>query len=98
MRRGRRAWGLRIRLDGLVARRFPCRRTPPPVNAPVDALILGCGVVGTLVGELLEARGERVLGVRRSAATAVFPLSVGDIADPTTWDGLAASAPRWPVD
>ena len=65
----------------------------------MDALILGCGVVGTMVGELLVARGDRVMGVRRSAAQAdAFPILRGDIADPAWWEGIAAAMPRWPVD
>jgi nucleoside-diphosphate-sugar epimerase len=68
----------------------------------MDALILGCGVVGTLVGELLAGRGDRALGVRRSAADpARFPILRGDIADPAWWDGVPAAARAhglaWPV-
>jgi nucleoside-diphosphate-sugar epimerase len=68
----------------------------------VDALILGCGVVGSTVGELLVRRGDRVVGVRRSPAQAVVPLVCGDIADARWWNGaeetMRAHGLRWPVD
>jgi len=67
----------------------------------MDALTL-CGVIGTMVGELRAARGDRVLGARRTAVAGSFAIVAGDIADPLWWDGLAQRAPahgvRWPVD
>jgi len=59
-----------------------------------DVLILGCGVVGTLVGEDLASRGHKVIGVTRSAAASVvclgFELRPGDLADPAWYDALGA--------
>ncbi len=57
--------------------------------------LLGCGVIGTLVGTRLQAHGHTVVGVRRTVSAASstdrsanFPLLTGDVADPTLHDRL----------
>lgn len=56
--------------------------------------ILGCGVVGTLAGNLLVAEGHAVVGIRRrpesdGTSSARFPVVAGDIADPATMGDLS---------
>jgi len=51
-------------------------------------LILGCGVVGLRVGELLQVAGHHAVGVRRTPGTAPFPLLTGDAADAALHDRI----------
>ena len=54
-------------------------------------VILGCGVVGVLVGNRLSDLGHQVIGVRRTPvvdAGNLFPVIAGDIADPVLYDRL----------
>ncbi len=57
----------------------------------MNVLILGCGTIGTLVGDLLAADGHQVVGVRRqpSVAEPGFRIVAGDIADPAWWNRFA---------
>ncbi len=55
-------------------------------------LIAGCGALGSAVGATLISAGLAVVGVRRSALpSAVVPMMVGDLADPTVVAGLPAA-------
>ena len=59
----------------------------------MNILILGCGVVGTLVGNRLTAEGHAVVGIRRrpdfdATPAPLFPIQAGNIADPATLVGL----------
>jgi nucleoside-diphosphate-sugar epimerase len=63
----------------------------------MNILILGCGVIGTLVGKQLATGHHQVLGVRRRARTdqsCGFPIVTGDIADPALHVSLLASLSR----
>ena len=63
----------------------------------MNILILGCGVIGTLVGKQLAAQNHTVLGVRRRARSdqsCGFPIITGDIADSALHVSLLASLSR----
>ncbi len=54
-------------------------------------VILGCGTVGVLVGDLLVGHGAEVVGVRRQpdpACAARFPIMAGDAAEPSLYQAL----------
>lgn len=57
----------------------------------MQVLILGCGVVGVAVGQLLQSAGHRVVGLRRTpdGIAPGFPLLAGDAADPGLYSRLA---------
>jgi nucleoside-diphosphate-sugar epimerase len=63
----------------------------------MNILILGCGVIGTLVGKQLAESQHNVLGVRRRARpdqSCGFPIVTGDIADSALHVSLLASLSR----
>lgn len=63
----------------------------------MNVLILGCGVVGGLVGRLLTDAGHQVIGVRRSARpdqSLGFPVVTGDITDPALYVSMLAAMTR----
>jgi nucleoside-diphosphate-sugar epimerase len=63
----------------------------------MNVIVLGCGVVGGLVGGALVAAGHQVIGVRRSARpdqALGFPVVTGDIADPALYTALISAMPR----
>jgi nucleoside-diphosphate-sugar epimerase len=47
----------------------------------MNIVIFGCGVVGTLAGEILTRLGHAVVGVRRSLGSASFQMLRGDFAE-----------------
>lgn len=63
----------------------------------MNVLILGCGVIGGMVGGQLAAAGHQVIGVRRSARpdqTHGFPIVTGDIADAALYTAIVSAMPR----
>lgn len=63
----------------------------------MNVLILGCGVIGTLVGKQLAAQNHTVLGVRRRARpdqSCGFPMVTGDMTDSALHVSLLASLSR----
>jgi nucleoside-diphosphate-sugar epimerase len=63
----------------------------------MNAIILGCGVIGGMAGQLLAAAGHTVVGVRRRARPepiAGCPIITGDIADPALFAALSNHMPR----
>ncbi len=62
----------------------------------MHVVILGCGVIGSLVGNSLAANGHSVLGVRRRARpeqTVDCPIMTGDIADAALYTAITSSMP-----
>ena len=63
----------------------------------MNILILGCGVIGNLVGKQLAEKNHAVLGVRRRARpdqSCGFPIITGDISDSALHVSLLASLSR----
>lgn len=63
----------------------------------MNILILGCGVIGGMVGRQFTEAGHQVIGVRRSARpdqTLGFPIVTGDIADAALHTAIVSAMPR----
>ncbi len=63
----------------------------------MNIIILGCGVVGGLTGQVLARNGHQVIGVRRSARpdqSLGFPVVTGDISDPALYVSLLSAMTR----
>ena len=76
------------------ARRTLDASSPVPFLVPVRTLIVGCGYVGTAVGQILAEKGHEVLGLRRSSSETsdllqfgITPLT-GDISAPASLQEL----------